>query len=400
MPNQPSQILFEDENLLVRAVSGDRTKAAVSFASLRERKQGFGEAYFTRTNTPAVYFISKADNWYLTPSTMAGCAVARTYLDRLGFGAVFTYGTSMGAYGAAMCSTAIQADSCLLLAPQWSANPAAPPYEERWKGEARSVDFSTENLAVQISLSAQKWIIADLRSPDAKHAIFFNRVPKSEIINMPFGGHFIPAFLQECGALKAILDHAYSATLSSEVARRLARPNRMKSSFYWETIGRSAFENEKRFGTNSLGRRSIPFMRHAHAIAPKNERIGLSLAHFLIDAGRADEALAIFKLVADLDLGNHRAWRGISRCHTKLRNFSQAVAAARFAAALAPESEDLKRVLARTLSEVRQYDAAITVLVGENLTSSSKDSDALMKIIVQKRDAEIARSSSMRGKPQ
>lgn len=383
------EVIYESDEIYVYFIEGSRNKSAVvTFSSLKERIKGFGEEFFYKNRIPAVHFVAKHDDWYQNGSSDAACVAARAYLDRLGFGQVMTYGTSMGAYGAARSSSRLEADRCLLLAPQWSANPATAPHDRRWKGQAKSIRFIHDDMAKHISKTANKWIVADMASQDADHARLYADIPNTKIINLPAAGHFIPEFLLRCGALRDTVMGAYEGDLFAQKILARTRPVRGSLANYWHNLSVIAERTEARIEEALKKRkkkssrptiRSVAYAQKACEMAPNVERYRHRLTSLLLEKGQLAEAMRMLGEDATKNPYDIRIWRGLSRAYSKLGHPEKAVLFARFALSLSPTNPDLTRVLARSLYAANQRDEATALL--RDLIKSNPDDAGSKKLI-------------------
>jgi hypothetical protein len=138
---------FRSDNLVVREVRGfSRDRLVVTFDSyahdLRPDRPGFGEHFLAGHRIDAVHVIPRANDWYQHPEMPAAARlVSEIAAD---YQRVVAYGSSMGGYAAIRFGCAVGASLALALSPQFSIDPAVVPFETRWAGDSKRLDFALE----------------------------------------------------------------------------------------------------------------------------------------------------------------------------------------------------------------------------------------------------------------
>ncbi len=364
--------IFENSQVEIYRSGGEGAACVVTFSSLRERTKCFAAGLFQAEKVPGFYFIPKSDHWWQPLEILDGVAAVRNAIAAGLFRKVLTYGTSMGAYGAATYSKALGASACLLVAPQWSANPDSPPHEKRWQNEASSIIFDRDDMGNQIDEGAIKWVIYDPHNEDRFHAEKFGQVKRTELIPLPYATHSVPAFLLQTGVLKKLALSALSGELSRSGLAEWTRPVRKKSSAYWLGLSDVVAVRHRRWLSGTLAR--------AVECNPTDVAARVRLAYALIDIGKPLDALYILNVAHDMAPKNAKVLRGLCRANLKLGRAVQAVDSIRKALVLNPKSADFHFMLGVALSAdgklsdaIRAYDNSLTISPGYLVAIDARD---------------------------
>ncbi len=195
---------------------------------------GFGRSYFTRKEMPAIYIRSRESNWFQTREIFE---IMRKIRDFTGAEAkVVTYGASMGAYGALICSGALNAHRVLAIAPQFSIDRSVVAFETRWARAARKIGDFIYSTGPLVSRDAEKIVVYDNLSMDRRQVEMFETDASWSLMPMPFASHQMLRFLHESGALGRLLDGLFDAGPDLAELRNTARSGRRNSAIYWMTM--------------------------------------------------------------------------------------------------------------------------------------------------------------------
>jgi tetratricopeptide (TPR) repeat protein len=128
----PVETIFEDEDIVVRALAGDAGKPTLvtcgDFA-WRSAKPGFwGSGPAAKMGWPAIGFAARRPNWFPAVSVAAATAVVRSRMGPVSIG----YGYSMGAYGILKHGRRLGLTHGLALSPQLSISPEDLPHDPRY----------------------------------------------------------------------------------------------------------------------------------------------------------------------------------------------------------------------------------------------------------------------------
>lgn len=119
---------------------------------------------------------------------------------------VVTLGESMGGYGAIVFADPFGARTCVALSPQYSADPAVVPEEDRWREErSRIALFTRPPLEATLSATCQYFVMHGAVERERPH---WGRFPRAENFNHYLTGHSEGALsekMRAAGKLHAIL---------------------------------------------------------------------------------------------------------------------------------------------------------------------------------------------------
>jgi hypothetical protein len=346
--------IYEDEDVRVLGNRFGSARAVVTFSSLNEHERPFGKDFLDRHEVSGVYFVAKWNHWWQPEGCRTGAEAARLYLEALRPESVMTYGSSMGGFGAALHSRRLGAETVLMLAPQFSVDPAKPPHETRWKKEASRLRFLQDDLAEEISLTARKIVVYDPMTPDQAQAERFATLPRTELFKTPAAGHAIGHFLLQTKMLQDLVLTALEGRLRWADYRAQVRERRALSGNYWHQLGRAAQRRQHGFALELLGRGA--------ALRPKDAAIQTDYGNALLRAKAYEEALVIFRLAAELVPDAPAPLRGQSLALRGLGRAEESVLAAEAAVSRRSGSPDLQRVLANALVAAGRLDRALEVM--------------------------------------
>ncbi|NGM18507.1 tetratricopeptide repeat protein [Roseomonas stagni] len=328
----------------------------ITFSSLNVHGNGFGDAFFAKHGVPAYHFIAQWNHWWQPASVRDAVAAVDEALDNSGRPPVMTYGSSMGGYGAAMHARDLGARYVLMLAPQWSANPATPPHEARWSAEARQIDFIHDDMASRICGDARKYIVFDPAGPDARHVDLFATIPNTTLLRCIDGGHVIAHTLQQAGLLTDLVFSAMDGSLDVARWRALWSGNRRRAGRFWYELGHRAARHRR----PAL---SLHCLERAAELRPSEVTFQLDYAYALLKRRAVDRAVEVFRKATELAPNHPAPWRGLSIAARVQRDFRQAIRAAEQGLELRRNSADLRRVLVQALIEAGEAGRAVDVIL-------------------------------------
>jgi tetratricopeptide (TPR) repeat protein len=348
------QLLYEDSDIRVVASRHPSPGAVVTFSSLNEHQREFGRELFDRSGISGIYCVAKWNHWWQPHGSRLATGLILQALERLPPGPRLLYGSSMGAFGAALFSGRLQADTVLMLAPQFSIDPERPPHETRWRQEASRITFHDDELGSAISRTARKIVLFDSINADLLHAQMLAEIPGTELFATPYGGHAMGHFLLQTRLLQDIVLRAFAGNLDWAWYRAEVRARRRISGNYWNQLAQGAH----------AGRRSwaLECFRRAAELRPQDPVLQNDYANALLRADRAEDAIAVFVLVSQMTPDAPAPLRGLSVAYRRLGRFEESIDHATRALALRPASTDLQRVLALALSGGGQHARALEVM--------------------------------------
>ena len=346
--------IYEDQDVRVLGSRFASSRAVVTFSSLNEHERPFGKDFLDRHEVPGVYFVAKWNHWWQPAGCRPAAQAARAYLDSLGPASVMTYGSSMGGFGAALHSRDLGADTVLMLAPQFSVDPAKAPGETRWKAEAGRLTFLHDDLTAQISRTARKILIYDPRTPDQAHADLFAAIPNTELFPTPAGGHAIGHFLLQTSMLQDLVLTALEGRLTWQGYRSLVRQRRRQAGNYWHQLGRAA---------QARGRACAVDMLHRGAeLRPNDVVIQLDYGNILLRERAYEDALPVLMRAVELAPDAPAPRRALSIAFRGLGRLEEAVVAGEEALARRQGSTDLQRILVLALTAAGRHEQALGLI--------------------------------------
>jgi len=226
--------------------------------------KGFGEGYFEKRGQAAVYLLSKESDWYQNDEIWKAVDTIR---ERFGAEVEITsYGASMGAYGALLTSKRLIAKNLMIVAPQFSIDRRAVPFEYRWKKAISRIGEFRYDLADHISPDSNIWVFYDPYHLDRKHIELMPDIGHWHRFPLPYVGHRPLIFLNEIGKIDDVLKGCMNGSDASSMLRAI-RDNRKFSQWYWINLGGAA------------SRRHLPAARNACLRAESLGKVNRMLKH-------------------------------------------------------------------------------------------------------------------------
>lgn len=367
--------LFDSDDVRLVHQAGSRPGAVVvTFSSLNMHDYPFGDVFFAKHDVQAYHFVAKWNHWWQPAAIREAVAVLAKALIEAGRPPIMTYGSSMGAYGAAMYADALDAQAVLMLAPQWSADPSRPPHEKRWAVEARRITFVHDDMAAHLTAKARKYLVYDPASDDRAHANLYAAAPNTLLLPCPDGGHVIAHTLQQSDLLSGLVIDALDGKLDASNWRDRWLQARRRSGRFWYELGKRAVRHRRTaFGLSCLAR--------AVEMRPSETGFHIDLGYALIKERQFERAVKAFEVAANIAVDHPAPWRGISLARRHLRQPEPAVAAARQALARRPRSTDLMRILASALIDAKLFgEAADVILVALDAEPASQENRRILAI--------------------
>lgn len=364
---------YRSDNLLVRRIpAADRSRWVVTFdnygAGRGFDRPAFGEAHLKAAGLSAVHVMGAREDWYQYPDI--GEAMAAVRAATADAARVMTYGSSMGGYAALRLADAAGATSALALSPQYSADPARVPFEQRWLQDGRRIAWRPE-IDGRLQCRAQAVVAYDPLGDDGRHADLI--AAEIDIVRLPLPrcGHPVSTVLAEMGLLARMVVEVLDGTFDAERTAAAFRAGRRKSAAYLTALADAQPDSrsltaltlaerardilDSPLARISQARRLSRLGRHDEALAvheavardtPGVTPFMVPHADALAEAGRMAEALALAEAVIALapDVAHLRLWRGVMLWRDgQAEDAREAVAAA---LALDPAGDYYREVLA------------------------------------------------------
>lgn len=210
-----TRIIFEDDEIRVIVQPAQSDQLVISFGNLETLAEGtrfFADAPLAKLGISAIGIMAKFPNWFpaasLDRAVPAIRAIARDY------GAVLTFGSSMGGYGALKHSARLGATQVIACEPQWSIDAAecaiAPGWKDYFRPEMSRMGIRADEVSGKVYILHDPW-----QSRDDWHARQIASIcPGSHIAPVYGAGHHVMKVLAGTDVLGQII----SACLREDMA--------------------------------------------------------------------------------------------------------------------------------------------------------------------------------------
>lgn len=214
----------------------------ISFPSFSNYVDGrmeepFAHRAFSKREILTIYIRSRRSDWFQNCELFPMLEAIRAFTGESA--RLYSYGHSMGGFGAILSAGYLKASEVIAIAPQYSINVETAPFDERWEPLHRKIvethgyiyrmqDHIANDIPIQI--------LYDSGDRDQKQASMFGRRSNIEYIPMPFGTHNLMRFLVETGMLSKFMDALPRHRLSAKEWIDLRRETRKNSFCYWSGI--------------------------------------------------------------------------------------------------------------------------------------------------------------------
>jgi hypothetical protein len=366
---EPQVELYRSTELVVRAQTGHSSPfCVVTFQSYTDRRtldrEGFGERFFASRGVNAIHVLSRDNDWYLSPDierALAAAAKAVAPFDRIS-----AYGSSMGAYAAIRLGRLVGATTAIALSPQFSIDPRLVPFEDRWKLDARRLDYEIERRLAQKGFVETAYVFydpADRR--DARHVELFRRCLDVRDIRLPDCGHPVTGFLAEIRLLEPAVLEAAEGKFDPAAFEREALAMRDSAPQYYLTLARRPGSPEKK----------LELVRQAYQRFSTDVGYMARYAQALWMAGRDEEAILKFDEAMKTEPDHHFVMRFVCEFLDAKRHRRAARAVAEWLARLQPGATPIEYIRARLSrprlrdapEHLRHWGAALTRLAGSQV---------------------------------
>lgn len=340
------QTLYTGKDIEVRFDDHGGDTCFVTFTSLDNHRDGFAQNLLSRRGVSTLYFISRWNHWWLSPEMAPQIEEIRSMLTKRGFHKRVGYGASMGGFGTALHAKALNLDTAVLIAPQYSIDAQKVPFEARWRPEATKLDFSFDKIETALSPQVRYVVILDEASADRPHADLYAAHVPIERINIIGGGHTPGIMLRETGQLSDFFFDIVENRFSYATMRQTFRNKRRRSAVYYAELSLRVLPRRR-----DLARK---LHNQAIALAPNNPVYALRGANMALDAGELERCETLALQTIELVPKHPAPWRTLSKLATARGQFDAAVEAAKNAVSRRPKDADLQRVLMEALLAAEQ----------------------------------------------
>lgn len=235
-----SKSIFDGKDAKVVFIEGGEEVIFVTFSPLGLNTSGFGEDFLRKRNISAIHFISKWDHWWQTEEIHSCVEKVASFLDAKSYPSIVTYGASMGAHGAALFAGGLGANKAILFSPQFSIDPAKPPFDDRWESEFRKIRFVNDDMGSALDPEIHYSLFYDPRTADRGHADLFSRHKNIEKIPVLFGGHTPALVVNQAQLLGDVIDKINIGSFRRNEFMRDLRRDRRKSWVFWCELAAAA----------------------------------------------------------------------------------------------------------------------------------------------------------------
>jgi len=290
-----ASVLFANAELEVRHVpAADTSRHVVTFDRYHDSRTlarpAFGEDFFAQHGITATHVLTRDNDWFQYPWLSGALAAIRA--ATAGAANVMAYGSSMGGYAAVRFASAVGAHRALALSPQYSIDPCKMPSEVRWAQDMRRLRFLPE-VDGPIPGGVVPVLAYDPWCPDGEHADRIAADIPVVRLCIPFGGHFVAAYLSGAGLLTGLVKQTLDGTLDPAAVERAARGARRTVPTYYSSLA----ARQPACRPNL----AVALAQQAVRLAPDAPDPHHTLALCLSAAGRFAEAVAAHRRVAELD---------------------------------------------------------------------------------------------------
>jgi pimeloyl-ACP methyl ester carboxylesterase len=304
---------------------------------------GAAEGFMDKNGISAVYFLAKSNIWWQTEEFPQALNVVRAILDKLNFGEVVTYGSSMGGYGALLAAGSLGARRVVCAAPQYTIDPSVVPWETRYKRDARKIKFISRPLENYMG-DAEVIILSDpFYDTDQRHVKLIGRNRVVQHLHVPFAGHAVLPMLSQLGVISQTINAALRGTINVGTYRRNLRTARCGHWFALAGAARAEHQHKRlrsalRFSTRAYqGILMLP----DREVRPSLDWVIEIHGDVLAANGLIDEALAVLQNWS-VRAGPSRFWLLLKRgkFHEMAENGAAAYSAYTEALRLRPYDRD------------------------------------------------------------
>jgi tetratricopeptide (TPR) repeat protein len=217
-------VLFSGKDIEVFSCEDFATDESlvITFTSRSDlpHKSGFGEKFFQKNQQPAIHFVSKRNHWWQVEELMDAIEQVAPRTSR--YKNVCSYGSSMGGYGALLCSGVLGVNTVIAGSPQFAINNRLVPWPPRWERDTQGV---VELYQMEDYCSKDAKLICVYDPFEELDRLHVRELSKHRMIHhLPthFSGHSAILYLQRLGLLNRLVIKAFTnklelTTLAQEI---------------------------------------------------------------------------------------------------------------------------------------------------------------------------------------
>ncbi len=248
-------LIFDGDDISASFIDRGSDTVVFSFSGYKAHEQKdarYGYSALEKYGISAVFFVAKKDHWWQTPEMEPAIAAA---IDATrGFTKRFTFGQSMGGFGAVMFAKRL-GSSYFATAPQLTVSENTAPLHPVWADCIARQDIVYDDIKGEASASSGLIIFDPRDRRDACHAALLDDVNGTHnTLACPFSSHYIPKSLLEMGLLSDITEKIFRDEITVTKARKAIRDNRLRSETYFYNILQNIEKRRTRGALNAFYR--------------------------------------------------------------------------------------------------------------------------------------------------
>ncbi|WP_428821449.1 tetratricopeptide repeat protein [Microbulbifer sp. MCCC 1A16149] len=200
-----AEFILRDENLVFVTFDNWEAKPPA--------KARFAEKFVSAAGYSHLHFSCVGNDWWQYKEFLPICKeigeiIASRFSWRVG------YGSSMGAYGALLFSSALKLNKVIALSPQFSIDRKKVEFEARWAKEAERINFIFDDMCRALSHSANILLAYDPNDDDSKHISKFPAQSNVTKMKLSGAGHPVGIALQQAGMLGQLVSQFLDNSIS------------------------------------------------------------------------------------------------------------------------------------------------------------------------------------------
>jgi len=203
--------VFSGRYYALEVYYSNHQKSIVTFASRnvarhpiepRTLSGGFAKGVFSQMGFNEFLIGTRVNDWYQNDEIFEVIDIINSYT----LGDVFTYGSSMGAFGAVNYAAALNAKQFVALAPQYSIDPSHTS-DTRWIFEFHRLNGRFKNnLIEKMNCSESRgFVFFDQSGVDLAHAKLIEKSTRATLVPLELGGHSCGRTINKFYPLKKII---------------------------------------------------------------------------------------------------------------------------------------------------------------------------------------------------
>ena len=290
----------------------------------------------------------------------------------------------MGGYAAIRFGGLAGAGAAIALSPQYSIDKKSAPFEFRWEGEARRIDFAIERRG-DIPLVRRAYVSYDPQDLDSRHIELFRRRTSLIEAPIPGAGHPVTGFLAEAGLLSEFVLSVLGETVDIPSILARAEASREATPQYWAVLSERTDDPAAR----------VELAARALALAPGDMGYKIRYARALARSEDFEKAGLLFEEVLREHPDNPVLLMNISEMHEWRGDFKAALDVMRRLAEAHPDAG----VYEQRLAYVTTRHRIATVLSTVRHVARKGISGPLGALYQRMRDSAVAFGGGELGSP-